>query len=450
MKQKIITIVLILITVLAPLLITPIIVNPNYIYNYHKQLVLLSGGALLLIMLFLNIKEIKLDKKDYLVLIFLGLIIISTCLSSNLKVSILGQRQRQEGMLMFATYIIIYLCSKKFLQIENKKIVLNILFYAFMMIGILGIMQKYVSKGTINIFGNIYNLKKLVPIFNKGVCGTFGNSNFFGSFITIVLPISICIFLFNSSKKSLMLSLVMFFNMISSGTRSAWVAFIVYTIFIIIYLIKNKDKQFLKRAALLLICFVIIFIYLFNGFSFIKNIKKSKEVEPKKVTTTTSIKISQTGREVQTAIKTNNFDKIASGRGKIWRYTVVVISKKPILGCGPDNLRDAINFYCKEEVEHGVENGEKYSDKAHNEYLQIAATIGVPACIIYLTFLSLIVFPNMKKMFNNRTIFIILIAIIGYLAQAFFNISTIGVAPLFWMLIGIIDNKKITDVLNLY
>ena len=125
MKQKIISIILVLIAVFAPLLITPLIINPNYVYNYHKQLVLLSGGVLLLIMLFLNIKKIKLGKKDYLVLAFLALIIISTCLSSDLKTSIWGQRQRHEGMLMLATYIVIYLCSKKFLQIENKKRVTN-------------------------------------------------------------------------------------------------------------------------------------------------------------------------------------------------------------------------------------------------------------------------------------------------------------------------------------
>lgn len=37
-----------------------------------------------------------------------------------------------------------------------------------------------------------------------------------------------------------------------------------------------------------------------------------------------------------------------------------------------------------------------------------------------------------------------MLSIIGsYLVQAFFNISTIGIAPMFWFALGIMDNKKI-------
>ena len=88
-------------------------------------------------------------------------------------------------------------------------------------------------------------------------------------------------------------------------------------------------------------------------------------------------------------------------------------------------------------------------DKAHNEYLQIAATIGIPALIVYLSFLSLILFPKMKEMFKNKLLFILVLTIICYLTQAFFNISTIGVAPLFWMLLGIIDNKEMIGILKI-
>ena len=39
-----------------------------------------------------------------------------------------------------------------------------------------------------------------------------------------------------------------------------------------------------------------------------------------------------------------------------------------------------------------------------------------------------------------------ILSIIGsYLVQAFFNISTIGIAPIFWFCLGIIDNKNIIE-----
>lgn len=85
-------------------------------------------------------------------------------------------------------------------------------------------------------------------------------------------------------------------------------------------------------------------------------------------------------------------------------------------------------------------------DKAHNEYLNIAVTLGIPALIVYMIFLIAIVLPNLKYIFKRKDIFIILSIIGSYLVQAFFNISTIGIAPIFWLCLGIIDNKNILRI----
>lgn len=84
-------------------------------------------------------------------------------------------------------------------------------------------------------------------------------------------------------------------------------------------------------------------------------------------------------------------------------------------------------------------------DKAHNEYLQIAVTLGIPALIAYLIFLGMIIIPNLKYIFKQKYIFILLSIIGSYLVQAFFNISTIGIAPIFWLTLGIIDNRNIIE-----
>ena len=214
MKQKLITIILTLIAILAPTLIVPEIVNPNY--NILKEWFLLIAGLLLLILLLASYKTLKIDKKDILLLVFLGLIFISTTLAVDIKTAIIGETNRYEGLLMFITYASIYLCAKNYFKYEKIENFLNIMFYVSIAIGTLGSAQNYI------------NCPSLKPIFNKeisAICSTFGNANFFGSFISIILPISISIFIFKGNKKSFILSLVMFFNMISSGTRSAWLAF---------------------------------------------------------------------------------------------------------------------------------------------------------------------------------------------------------------------------------
>lgn len=421
MKQKLITIILTIIAVFAPLLIMP---NADY-YNIPKLILLLTAGLVLLILLLASYKTLTIDKKDIIILIFLGLAFISTFLSSNIKISIIGARNRYEGLLMFITYICIYFSAKKYFKYEKISRFLNIMFYVSIIIGILGIAQKYI------------NYMPLYPIFNKGICSTFGNSNFFGSFISIVLPIASTTFILKGSKKGLILSLIMFFNMISSGTRSAWVAFVVVGILGLIYLIKQRNKEYFKKAGILLICFIIIFIYLFNGFGIFQ--KNNTSSTPK-------IKINQIANDIKKAKETGISNEMGSSRIWIWRITLKLIEQKPILGCGPDNLWDGLVRNCTEETLGFAKKTQQAIDKAHNEYLQIGATLGVPALICYLTFIALILFPKIKLIANNRTYFIICLSIISYLVQAFFNISTIGIAPLFWMILGLIDNKELYKI----
>lgn len=412
-KTKTITIVLTLIAILAPTILFP--TNPYFLAYMPKNIVLLVGGALLLILLLSSYKDLKIDKKDILLIIFLLLIFISTLFSSNIKRSIFGSITRYEGLLMFLTYACIYFAAKKFFKYKNTNTFLNIMFYVSIAIGILGIVQNY------------YHTFEFDPFFSKGISGTFVNSNFFGSFISIILPASMAIFILKGNKKSFILSLVMFFNMISSGTRSAWIAFIVISFIGFVYLIKQKDKTFWKRSLIIFISFVIIFSYLFSPIG----------------SSITQDKIYSLKKDFEIFAETGFNNKLGSNRMEIWITTLKLIIQNPIIGCGTDNLAMGLASHCQEDfIKYAVKH-HSIIDKAHNEFLHIAATNGIPALIIYLTFLGLILFPKTKTMFKDKKTFLFSLCIISYLVQAFFNISTLGVAPLFWMILGLCDNEYI-------
>ena len=435
MKQKIINIVLVLIAVLVPLLIAPIILQDNsHIYKFWT---LGTCGIILLIILICNYKKFKVDKKDILILAFLLLIVASTFLSSDIKTSIFGHTSRYEGLITFITYICIYLCAKKFFRYENYKELFNILFIVYMLIGILGIAQRYI------------NFFVLFPIFNKGICATFGNSNFFGSFISIVLPITIAIFVFKGNKRAFILSLVMFFNLISCTVRSAWVAFIIYFIIFLIYLIKEKNIKYFKRLVFCIICFTSIFIFLFNEPKLIrKRIQLDNKNKRAKIMSIDR-QINKTVKELNQTKETGNYSKVGSGRIEIWSMTLKLIKQVPIFGCGTDNLYNGLQKYCPEEFDTFFNRTNTYVDKAHNEYLNIAATTGIPSLIVYLIFLSLVLFPKLKIMFKDKTILILSLAIGSYLIQAFFNISTLGIAPLLYMILGLIDNEEMLKLFKM-
>lgn len=116
------------------------------------------------------------------------------------------------------------------------------------------------------------------------------------------------------------------------------------------------------------------------------------------------------------------------------------------MGVGPDNLKNGIVKNVTDESFEFIKAHNGIPDKAHNEYLNIAVTLGIPALVVYMVFLIAIIFPNLKNIFKRKDIFIILSIIGSYLVQAFFNISTIGIAPIFWLCLGIIDNKNILRI----
>lgn len=414
MKQKLTTILLTVIAILASLFIVPQFLNANY--NILKFWTLLIGGLLLIVLLLCQYKNLKVDKKDIFLIIFLGLICVSTFLSSDISKSIFGEENRYEGLLIFITYTCIYLASKNYFNFERISEFLNIMFLVSMIIGVLGILQNYIF------------LESLYPLFSKGICSTFGNSNFFGSFISLVLPITICFFIFEGNKKGLLLALVMFFNMLSSGTRSAWIAFGAIAMLVICYFIKQKDKTYCKRFFFLLLCFVLIFVFVL--------------IDPKSVMKN---KFTQIGNDINTSLHNGLKGTMGSGRIEIWKMTLKLIVQKPILGCGTDNLQSGLSTYCTEDFNEYLIRTLTTIDKAHNEYLHIAATIGIPGLVVYLIFIGMILLPKIKHMLSNKIAFVASITIISYLVQAFFNISTIGVAPLFWMILGLVDNQNFID-----
>jgi len=405
--------ILSLVLFLAPLLIYPRVLV--YDYNIPKVILLYTCGLFLLVILFIKNKEIKYDKKDLLMLVFFILAEVSFIFSINKKTSLLGEEGRHEGILMLMTYMLVYYFSKYYFK--QYKNLYRILFGVVIVICILSILQFY----------DIVPFQKTLGLQYRKywTSGTLGNPNFLGNYITLFLPIFMSLFILNGKKRYLVLSNIIFLAMLCSLTRSAWVAFAVYSLIGIIYIIYKKEKVLIKNAILLVTCFVIVF-GLGNILSNGRIIGRNKVMFD----------------EFKNAASEGISGDMGSGRIEIWKVTLNEIKMHPWIGTGIDTLKDAIitdqfDYYIDRAVKTGT-----HVDKAHNEYLQIAATMGIPALVVYLVFIFLIIKNNMKNIFKDKITLILSLSIIGYLVQAFFNISTIGVAPVFWMILGLIQNEE--------
>lgn len=135
----------------------------------------------------------------------------------------------------------------------------------------------------------------------------------------------------------------------------------------------------------------------------------------------------------------NGYEKLFSYRGYIWSRTIPILKHHILLGTGRDTF---VMYFPNNDIFVKYQMG--YDDhiltKPHNIYLQIMCQDGLVAgllCIFVWIFYLVQAMRNCWK--SEKRCFAevgILMGITGYLMMGFMNDSMVGVAPVFWLLLG--------------
>jgi len=137
-------------------------------------------------------------------------------------------------------------------------------------------------------------------------------------------------------------------------------------------------------------------------------------------------------------------ERLGSARGFIWSRSIPLLQNSIILGYGPDTF--AINFPQRDYIGkiRAYGTARMIVDKPHNMYLQIALNTGILSLIAFLTICGAYITESIRLYFKNQdnsfaclTGTGIFLGICGYLAAAVFNDSTVGIASVFWILLGL-------------
>jgi len=137
-------------------------------------------------------------------------------------------------------------------------------------------------------------------------------------------------------------------------------------------------------------------------------------------------------------------ERLGSARGYIWSRSIPMLKNSVIFGYGPDTF--AVEFpqedYIGKIRAYGTPR--MIVDKPHNMYLQIALNTGILSLIAFLTICGAYITESIRLYFKNQdnsfaclTGTGIFLGICGYLAAAVFNDSTVGIASVFWILLGL-------------
>lgn len=397
-REEIINVILYMVICLVPLIIT----SSKYVYIEGKLAALYILGALALVFGFKKmIMPFYTEKK--IALVFLITILIVSILSPVRVAAFTGSEGRGEGFIIIAIYVILFLLATRYLKINNKGI--NIIFTAASILSIYGIFQFYgIDPIQQSLFGRI--------VTEYGSISTIGNRNFLSNYICIFLFLSSAMYIFKKEKKYLFFGIIQFAGLICAMTRGGWLAFLVFSTVGLIFIIKRKDC--LKRALILFTTFTMIFTCL----SITSNNAIVGRVNDEGVV-----------NEDGVVIKSSN------ERLEILKISWTAFKDSPFIGYGPDTLRTRlIEEYPEEAIAH-VLKYKNYIDKSHNEYLEYAVSCGIFTLISYLALIGFIIRGLIRDIGNDLNK-ILLLTLIGYLVQAFINISTIAVAPLYWIFLG--------------
>lgn len=407
--EKIIYVIILLVMVLIPLLklSTYIPTIEEFYTNVFeiKRVYVLWGSIFLLLITYCYLILSKKEKIGYIDIILYVLIVLAF-LSTNYAVDFLkaffGEDYRYEGLLTILSYYLLVLNAKSIKQEKYKRNIIKL----FISIGVFQSIYALLQSYTLLPFIRRHSSRYMA----MGLCG---NPNFFGSYMVMQSLLVGYMYIYRAKKRYLLLYILFSITLYlaeSTGPVLSALCALVFSIFVI----PKKWKKILLLIILMLLSF---------GFAS----KSLKYVQTKKFNTY----IHEDWEIVEeiSSLTEKPKEQIGNGRLLLWKNSLPLVREYWLIGCGLDNFQ---NIYPNA--------GYVKYDKAHNVYLQISVTNGVPALILFLILLFLAFIKGIKC--KNSFLFPMYMAFIGYSIQAFLNISVIDVAPYYYIILGLIFSEK--------
>lgn len=401
---------------LVPFVFVP--VRRFHDFFYAPKACALTIIAMLFLLILLQYRKainslIRFDSINRTLLIYFMLLVVSLFFALDRELAIHGSPRREDGFRMMMVYFLLFLAARTG-TISRTKFNVGIEISAAIL-SIYGIMQCY----GLDPFPRDFIRARWRTAFS-----TFGNPNFFGSYLVLVIPIALDSFIRRRKDISGLVYSILIYALLCTRTRGAWIG---ATVAIVAYLVINRlsathRKQDIRRIISILLITVAV-VLAFNGLSDNAFMKRYKSIFD----------------DAARVIRNEEAERAGAGRIFLWRRVILLIKERPLTGYGIENLREPFTERFGQEV-IAVFGNMLYFDKAHNEYLHIAVTTGIPSLIVYLSLVTKVLHVGLTRLRENDTYCPFVASVLGYLVQAFFNISVVSVAYMFWVFLGILCN----------
>lgn len=248
------------------------------IYTYWKVVWMEIAAFALFILGFIKLskKEFEIKKTKYYIpiSIYAFFIILSSSMSQYKDLVVNGYPNRHESVFVLLIYVLIMISAIIFVNCEKHvKILLGTLIGSAAIVGTIGILQFLgydfmKSKEFVKAFiipGFYYKMGEVnVSFDNIGISSTLYNSDFVGSYIALILPISICLlaYLKKTYQKILMVlfSCLMFANLLGSRSRAGVVGAIFSALIMLVILRKYIIKKWMYSLGVVIASILVILL----------------------------------------------------------------------------------------------------------------------------------------------------------------------------------------------
>ncbi|HHT9130228.1 MAG TPA: tetratricopeptide repeat protein, partial [Candidatus Brocadiaceae bacterium] len=384
---------------------------------------------------------------DMPILAYISVFIISSILSINPLMSLLGTYKRFEGLTATLCYILLFYSTVNFVTTQKR-------FYVFL----ISIIAASVLASFYGIAQHLgFDIFKWSSFEARRVFSTFGNPVFFSSYLIMTLPLAVVLFLskypsqeetpLSKSPRSLwiffIVSLVIYNAFWLTNTRACFVA-LLGGLAPLLFFISKKHTTERYKFVVLVISFILIGVF-FNvrhETSVIRHFDEASFNEG-----VNGLPVFEKAVVQQRPWIANKLSVKGSSFSRIFQYlaAIEIIKDHPILGIGPDTIGIIYQKYLA-KVFSLVESDKGFpfprQDRIHNDILDTMVTRGIFGLGTYvwlLTAFGVYVTKNYKQLSNQNKLLILglITGITCYLIQNEFSFGNTPIVMLFWVMMGL-------------
>ncbi|MBI3980523.1 O-antigen ligase family protein [Candidatus Microgenomates bacterium] len=489
---------------LIPLILTPI----NYeLFEYNKMMAVYALTAVIVftwIIKSVSSKKIIIRRTplDLFFLLFLGSQFLSTLFSMDIHTSIWGYYSRfHQGLLASISYFLLYLAFVS--NFDQRRIIrlLSITLLTATLVSVYGILEHF------GIDKNLW-----VQDVQNRVFSTFGQPNWLAAYLAVLIPLSIGMAfskLINFENENpnkgqgspaspseagrakvksqsqklkietnwslsnlklyivnctlYILPLVFYLTLLFTKSRSGFIAFWLTNVpfSVLLFLFLNKLKNVASKRLIFLLLFLNI---AFVAISFIvggAGLGSLEKYSLPGLMSQTSQVTAPTRPSSQTSLETG-ITESGDIRKIVWKGAMDAFLANPLLGTGVETF--AYAYYQFRPAAHNMTSEWDFLyNKAHNEYLNFAATTGILGLGTYLLFIFAFTawfirrFLTVKPDSDNFTFYILHFSLffgwLSILITNFFGFSVVVIGLFFFLLPAVIffltETRKKELLLNL-